>query len=609
MPIDTNDTNDTNDQDTGFRVRFLDRVPVRLGAGVVLIAAGALALVLSIVNTQERRQFAERDVTEASKIAALIAGDLAKLMLSGGGASVWSKVSAETVQYVETTGTSMILVFNRDGLIKAASESAAQGTRIATGGNPGCPKCDSIRPEDFPASGVFSTPEGVRMLRIINPIPASPACRNCHEAGDSWRGLVSVDFDLTALEHGAAERRWSVLMIALAAGILLTALISLLFRKLVMRPITSLIRTAGRLADGDLAARTVVYGRNEMSLLARHFNHMAGRMEGAQMESSLLYTLVVEASKSLETSDMAAGVFRVILEKLCPEHVAFFLETVDGRWICATSAGQPEGVLTAGEGELEDALTSNAAHIGDLLEGVPPRLVHDACRSRTLQIVRNGRKLSFAMPLVSDARLIGMLACHSDSSKVRVQEELLDHLGAHLALAAANSRNYSGAITDSLTRLRNKRHGLVRLEEAVYAAKRYRTGLALAMCDIDFFKRINDTHGHPAGDVVLKEVSHRIAASLRRSDVAVRYGGEEFMVIIPQVTAQAMAAIGEKMRQVIVAAPVEMGGGRDPIAVTLSVGVAEFHTETDTAESLIARADAALYRAKQGGRNRVEVDV
>lgn len=606
---------DIADREAELRVRFWDRVPVRLGVGVVFIASGALALALSIVNMQEKRQFAELHVTEARKIAAVIAGDLAKRMLAGGGASVWSTVSAEAGQYVETTGTSRILVLNRDGVVKAASENAAQGTRIETGGNAGCPKCDSTKPEDFPAAGMVSTPEGVRLLRIINPIPASPACGSCHEASGTWRGLVAVDFDLTAQERGEAERRWSVLMIGLAAAVVLTTLISLLFRKLVMRSITSIARTAQRLADGDLTARTEVLGRNELSLLARHFNRMAGRIDeqvnrikAAQMESALLYTLVVESAKSLETSDMAAGVFRVILEKLRPEHVAFFLETADGQWICATAKEQPAGALIPGEGDLETALTSDAAPIAALLDSIPPKLVSDACRTRTLQFVREDRTLSFALPLVSDGKLIGMLACITASSEVRVQPELLDHLGANLALAAANSRNYSGAITDSLTRLRNKGYGLLRLEEAVYTARRYRTGLALAMCDIDHFKRVNDVHGHPAGDAVLKEVSRRIAASLRRSDIAVRYGGEEFMVIIPQATAEAMAAIGEKIRLAIAATPVDIGMGHDPIAVTLSVGVAAFRAETDTAETLIARADAALYGAKRGGRNRVEVD-
>jgi diguanylate cyclase (GGDEF)-like protein len=87
----------------------------------------------------------------------------------------------------------------------------------------------------------------------------------------------------------------------------------------------------------------------------------------------------------------------------------------------------------------------------------------------------------------------------------------------------------------------------------------------------------------------------------------VRYGGEEFMVIIPQATAEAMAVIGEKIRLAIAATPVAIGIGHAPIAVTLSVGVAAYRAETDTAETLIARADTALYSAKQGGRNRVEV--
>lgn len=606
---------DTADRETEFRVRFWDRVPVRLGAGVVLIAVGALTLLLSIVNTQEKRQFSELHVAEASKIAAVIASDLAKRMLAGGGESVWSAVSADAGQYVETTGTSRILVLSRNGVVKAASASADQGTRIEISGNPGCPKCNTTNPQDFPAAGMFSTPDGVRILRIINPIPVFPACGNCHEATGSWRGLVSVDFDLTALERGETERRWSVLMIGLAAAVVLTALISLLFRRLVMRSITSIAGTAQRLADGDLTARTEVLGKNELSLLARHFNRMANRIDeqvnrikAAQMESALLYTLVVESAKSLETTDMAAGIFRVILEKLRPEHVAFFLETADGQWICATAKKKPSDALTAGEGDLEAALTSQAAPIRALLDSIPPKLVMDACQTRTLQFVRKDRTLSFALPLVSDGKLIGMLACITSSSEVGVQPELLDHLGANLALAAANSRNYSGAITDSLTRLRNKGYGLVRLEEAVYTARRYQTGLALAMCDVDHFKRVNDVHGHPAGDAVLKEVSRRIAASLRRSDIAVRYGGEEFMVIIPQATTEAMAVIGEKIRMAIAATPVAIGIGHDPIAVTLSVGVAAYRAETDTAETLIARADTALYCAKRNGRNRVEVD-
>lgn len=119
---------------------------------------------------------------------------------------------------------------------------------------------------------------------------------------------------------------------------------------------------------------------------------------------------------------------------------------------------------------------------------------------------------------------------------------------------------------------------------------------------------VNDTYGHPAGDTVLKEVSRRIAACVRKADIALRYGGEEFMLILPQTETQALATIGEKVRQAVAAKSVDLGAKGIALPITISVGVAAFRADSDSAETLIARADAALYRAKQNGRDRVELD-
>jgi diguanylate cyclase (GGDEF)-like protein len=243
-----------------------------------------------------------------------------------------------------------------------------------------------------------------------------------------------------------------------------------------------------------------------------------------------------------------------------------------------------------------------------LLVGTPPQLVPDACRFRTIQVGRDAGGLAFAIPVVADEQQIGLLVCAGIPETSHMNEEMLANLGAHLALAAANSRNYTGAITDALTGLRNRRYGMARLDDAVYASKRYGSALAVAMCDIDHFKRVNDTYGHPAGDAVLREIGSRIAASVRKSDVAVRYGGEEFMLILPEAAADGLPAIGEKVRRAIAAAPISLGAGTAPLCVTLSVGVAAFHAATDSAETIIARADGALYRAKEAGRNRIDVD-
>ena len=189
-----------------------------------------------------------------------------------------------------------------------------------------------------------------------------------------------------------------------------------------------------------------------------------------------------------------------------------------------------------------------------------------------------------------------------------MNEDLLNNLGAHLTLAAVNSRNYTGAVTDGLTRLKNKRYGLVRLEEAIFAARRYKSGLALAMCDIDHFKRVNDTYGHHAGDTALREVSRRIAGCVRKADIAVRFGGEEFMLILPQADVNSLAMIGEKIRQAVATSPVGLGAGGRSTPITVSVGITAFRADADSGESLITRADRMLYRAKENGRNRVEFD-
>jgi diguanylate cyclase (GGDEF)-like protein len=178
-----------------------------------------------------------------------------------------------------------------------------------------------------------------------------------------------------------------------------------------------------------------------------------------------------------------------------------------------------------------------------------------------------------------------------------------------LTLAAINSRNYTGAITDGLTRLNNKRYGLIRLDEAIYAAKRYQSPLGLSMCDIDYFKQVNDHHGHPAGDTVLREIGRRISCCVRKSDIAVRYGGEEFMLILPGAGPDSLSAIGEKIRQAVATSPIDLGVGGVSLPLTISVGIAAFHTDRDSGEALIARADAALYRAKETGRNRVVLDL
>lgn len=161
------------------------------------------------------------------------------------------------------------------------------------------------------------------------------------------------------------------------------------------------------------------------------------------------------------------------------------------------------------------------------------------------------------------------------------------------------------ATHDPLTGVFNRRAILERLDEELSRAEREGKSITLAMIDIDHFKRVNDTYGHKAGDIVLSEVCHRIRDVIRRVfDTLGRYGGEEFLVIIPGTNELNGISICERIRRCVEEREIEISG--DKINVTVSVGVVTSSTGK-TAEELIRLADEALYRAKVNGRNRVEV--
>ena len=156
---------------------------------------------------------------------------------------------------------------------------------------------------------------------------------------------------------------------------------------------------------------------------------------------------------------------------------------------------------------------------------------------------------------------------------------------------------------DGLTQLFNRSHWQSRLAEEFSRAARYQAPLSLIMFDLDHFKSVNDTHGHLGGDAVLVQVSAIIKAALRDSDIAGRYGGEEFGIVLPNTNAEGARVVAERLRNTIQATPVPFD--KIQIPVTASLGIAEFVHSIKDAEEFIANADAALYEAKESGRNRV----
>jgi diguanylate cyclase (GGDEF)-like protein len=158
---------------------------------------------------------------------------------------------------------------------------------------------------------------------------------------------------------------------------------------------------------------------------------------------------------------------------------------------------------------------------------------------------------------------------------------------------------------DFLTRIPNRRAFDERVAEEISRAKRYNTTFSMVVIDVDHFKRINDVYGHLAGDRILRALAQLLDKQKRASDFVARFGGEEFVLLLPETDADRAAALAGKTRE-------KVGGAKfrfesKSIRVTISAGVGEVQCGKDTAASLFARIDAALYRAKEGGRNRVEL--
>jgi two-component system, cell cycle response regulator len=161
------------------------------------------------------------------------------------------------------------------------------------------------------------------------------------------------------------------------------------------------------------------------------------------------------------------------------------------------------------------------------------------------------------------------------------------------------------AITDALTGLSNRRYMESHLATLIEQAAARGKSLAALVLDIDYFKAINDTHGHDAGDDVLRDFALRIKRSIRGIDLACRYGGEEFVIVMPETDMAVAAMVAERLRRRIAADPFAIAQGTRHIPVTISIGIAGLRGKEDSAANLLKRADEALYRAKRDGRNRV----
>jgi diguanylate cyclase (GGDEF)-like protein len=325
---------------------------------------------------------------------------------------------------------------------------------------------------------------------------------------------------------------------------------------------------------------------------------------GQAMDLGRIYRCVAELNqvmnRGVELSVLLETIARETALLLGAETTSvMLLDNQRERLVCSASQG-----LTPAE---RDAIEFRAGEgvAGWVVAHGAPALISDTARDTRFIPFANARKIRsmVCIPLLVRRQAIGVIcATHPEKSWFsKDHEELLAFLANSVVLDVENARLYRMAITDPLTGVFNRQHLAERLKEEVDRAHRYRTPLAVLLLDLDHFKTVNDRFGHAGGDRALEEVASRMVAVTREVDIVARYGGEEFVAILPNTGRDGAEIASKRLLEAIRTTPVSTGRGE--VSITVSVGGAVLNRHEE-ARDLLARADAALYQAKEQGRNR-----
>ena len=284
--------------------------------------------------------------------------------------------------------------------------------------------------------------------------------------------------------------------------------------------------------------------------------------------------------------------------------VRTYLQQVTGREVVLLEAGRTEEIQNAlGKGRIDLVLMDNHMPEKSGMEW----LAEIAERQLTPVVMLTGSGNEEVAVQALEEGAVGYLSKHKLS-----QEKLVNAIDAaldkwtRLRQARADKEELERlANFDPLTRLHNRQAILGKLHELINRAKRYKEDFSLSMLDIDHFKRVNDRYGHLTGDEVLEKIAALISRNIRDTDIAGRYGGEEFIIILPLADLSSAMVVAERVRDIIANAKMKDPAG-NVFTVTVSQGLSNWEPGED-AQSLVSRADEALYKAKENGRNRVEI--
>ena len=405
-------------------------------------------------------------------------------------------------------------------------------------------------------------------------------------------------------------RRTNLVVILAALLVVVTVLIVLVANTVsgfVTRPVQDLVDAADAVARGDLEQRVVVQGDVELATLGHAFNQMTGNLQQyvQQLEQSRteFRSAVARLGDVLTATHDLTGIVDVVLEACTltmRAHTAVFYERV----------AMPARIRAkAVHGTLVDLPELNGTGVA----GTAARLMApvNLADSDVLDANEPDVPAAAAGPVTHDGRLFGVVAVYGRTGEGHFRTEDLDTLvtlGRQAEVAIGNVMLHDEARrqarTDGMTGLWNRREFELRCQEAMREAARFKDPFGVMVLDIDDFKRVNDTWDHSMGDAAIIWVASRLSEAVREIDLVARWGGEEFIVMLPRAGLEETGIVSERVRKAVAREPLREDGVVIPL--TVSIGYAVYADDGETMDQLFRAADSALLRAKRTGKNRVE---
>lgn len=522
---------------------WLYRFKRKIIGGLVLLLLLSTLLSMLYITLMTRDYLLQSSAANTRELAGAISSSLRSLMLRRIPAEIQDTVS----QLGKNDQIARILILNREGRVAFAADRSENGKQLAMTDEScrGCHNAPGVPPASTTA--IFRSGNS-EVQRNVTVIYNDPECYGCHAPEQRINGKLIIDCSLTGTYALISKIR----LIILASGSLCLFVILL--------AIPYLSRSIDRYID------QVVFKSNEISMI---------------------YTIIESVSKSIDLEDLKSITLDIVASTFASEEVTIVLPLREGSYrIVSRSSSDHEHRRVPEPGYLLAAAIKRWQN-GELAG-------KEVLADRTtvyLPIARGDTPLA----------LLEIRSPHQPFSADKLR--FMESVSNPIAIAFENARLYTIAITDELTGLYTVRHFRSCLDRQRDLFERHGEKFALLLIDIDNFKAVNDTYGHPVGDTVLKSISWNIAEAVRQSDLAFRYGGEEFAVLLPKTGKSGAEHVAERIRMMVADGETETEGER--IRSTVSIGLALFPANAATVRELVVEADNALYTAKRSGKNRV----